>query len=102
MIRLELPEPVILNLSEDIYKKYTEKRFDGYSISTFVTHAILYEERYHKLKKEYEELKAENEKLKARLEKTVELPCKVGDEVHVVDKVDVELFKEEMVSIWQK
>ena len=34
---------------------------------------------------EIEKLKAENAKLKARLEKSVELPCKVGDRVYILD-----------------
>ena len=47
------------------------------------------------LEKENEQLKAENAALRERLERTVELPCKIGDRFYIVEYYPPEIIEEE-------
>lgn len=44
-------------------------------------------------------LKAENAALRARLEKTVELPCKVGDTIYSLDHFDLKIRENKVIAI---
>ena len=51
------------------------------------------------LEKENECLKAENAALRERLEKTVELPCKVGDTIYSLDHFDLKIRENKVIAI---
>ena len=51
------------------------------------------------LEKENEQLKAENAALRERLEKTVELPCKVGDTIYSLDHFDLKIRENKVIAI---
>ena len=51
------------------------------------------------LEKENEQLKAENADLRERLEKTVELPCKVGDTIYSLDHFDLKIRENKVIAI---
>lgn len=50
-------------------------------------------------KKEVERLQAENAALRERLEKTVELPCKVGDTIYSLDHFDLKIRENKVIAI---
>ena len=47
----------------------------------------------------FEQLKAENAALRERLEKTVELPCKVGDTIYSLDHFDLKIRENKVIAI---
>ena len=51
------------------------------------------------LEKENEQIKAENAALRERLEKTVELPCKVGDTIYSLDHFDLKIRENKVIAI---
>lgn len=51
------------------------------------------------LVEQIEQLKSENAALRERLEKTVELPCKVGDTIYSLDHFDLKIRENKVIAI---
>ena len=52
-----------------------------------------------KVWEEIELLKAENAALRERLEKAVELPCRVGDTIYSLDRIDLKIRENKVIAI---
>lgn len=51
------------------------------------------------LEKDNERLKSENAALRERLEKAVELPCRVGDTIYSLDRIDLKIRGNKVIAI---